>query len=275
MGGQHNEESAWQQAALFTWKGSVVYCHTLSSYIVRAEKRPKRDKIHNLASVAGFQKKRKQCGGEKLLDSLLCGQCMKTIQQLISRELHPKSPGLANGRSISGPVIRFRVLTFPLRMTDALKWVEDNQVGLGRKPHMRRKLVLPAMLHRLPPDCRRIGVVPLGSGATAFSVVVATNKTAEVLEMIQNVSQPPALKSPGVKTHYIVHLEKRLPPVLPVAGGEVNDGGRSFAICVEVRFNAPHSGVRTQWLRTTLRVGRILCSLSEICETARGLPYNP
>jgi hypothetical protein len=123
---------------------------------------------------------------------------------LITYELLPKSPGLANARSINGPIVYFRVLAFPLPMKDALKWAEDNQVGVGRKPHMRRKLALPAILCRLPPDCRRIAAVPLGGGAAAFSVVVATNKTAEDLaraedlEMIQNVqqvmgaSQPPA-----------------------------------------------------------------------------------
>jgi hypothetical protein len=115
--------------------------------------------------------------------------------RLITRELLPRSPGLANARSINGPVVYFRVLCFPLRMKDALKWAEDNQVGVGRKPHMRRKLALPAILSRLPPDCRRIAAVPLGGGAAAFSVVVATNKTvedlarAEDLEMIQNVQQ--------------------------------------------------------------------------------------
>jgi len=123
---------------------------------------------------------------------------------LITRELLPKSPGLANASSITGPVVYFRVLAFPLRMKHALKWAEDNQVGVGMKPHMRRKLVLPAILRLLPPDCRRIAAVPLGGGAAAFSVVVATNKTtedlarAEDLEMIQNVqrvmgsTQPPA-----------------------------------------------------------------------------------
>ncbi|KIM79915.1 hypothetical protein PILCRDRAFT_548438 [Piloderma croceum F 1598] len=123
---------------------------------------------------------------------------------LINREMLPKSPGLANARSINGPVVYFRVLAFPLRIKDALKWAEDNQVGVGRKPHMRRELALPAILRRLPPDCRRIAIVPLGGGAAAVSVVVATNKTvedmarAEDLEMIQNVqrvmaaNQPPA-----------------------------------------------------------------------------------
>jgi hypothetical protein len=123
---------------------------------------------------------------------------------LLTRELLPKPPGVANARSINGPVVYFRVLAFPLRMKDALKWAEDNQVGVGRKPHMRRELALPTILRRLPPDCRRIAVVPLGGGAAALSVVVATNKTAEDLaraedlEMIQNVqrvmgtNQPPA-----------------------------------------------------------------------------------
>ncbi|KAM6501886.1 hypothetical protein JOM56_001863 [Amanita muscaria] len=54
---------------------------------------------------------------------------------------------------------------------------------------MRSKMALPAILQRLPPDCRRIAIVPLGGGAAAFSVVAATNKTAEDLEMIQNVQR--------------------------------------------------------------------------------------
>ncbi|KIL64385.1 hypothetical protein M378DRAFT_596023 [Amanita muscaria Koide BX008] len=54
---------------------------------------------------------------------------------------------------------------------------------------------------------------------------------------------------------------KLLQNALRVAsGGEMNDGGRSF----EVRFNAPHSSVRTQWPRTTLRVRRILCPLLKL-----------
>lgn len=69
---------------------------------------------------------------------------------------------------------------------------------------MRRELALPAILRRLPPDCRRIAIVSLGGSATAVPVVVATNKTvedlarAEDLEMIQNIrwvmgaGQPPA-----------------------------------------------------------------------------------
>jgi hypothetical protein len=116
-------------------------------------------------------------------------QASDCILPLITRELLPRSPGLANAHSINGPVVYFRILAYPLRMKHALKWAEDNQVSVGRKPHMRRKLVLPAILCRLPHDCRRIAAVPLGGGAAAFSVVVATNNTAEDLEMIQNVQR--------------------------------------------------------------------------------------
>jgi hypothetical protein len=121
---------------------------------------------------------------------------------LITRESLPKSPGLANTRNINGRVVYFQVLAFPLRMHDALKWTEDNQVGVGRKPHMRRKLALPAILCRLPADCRRCAVVSLDGGAVAFSVVVATNKTtedlarAEDLEMIQNVQRVMGVSNP-------------------------------------------------------------------------------
>jgi len=123
---------------------------------------------------------------------------------VLTRELLPKSPRLANGRCINGPIVYFRVLAFPLRMKDALKWAEDNQVGVGRKPHVRRELVLPTILSRLPPHCRRIALVPLSNGGAALSVVVATNETAEDLaraddlETMQHVqrvmgtSQPPA-----------------------------------------------------------------------------------
>src|ERR1700733_2158362 len=41
---------------------------------------------------------------------------------LVTYELLPKSPGLANARSINGPIVYFRVLAFPLPMKDALKW---------------------------------------------------------------------------------------------------------------------------------------------------------
>ena len=76
-----------------------------------------------------------------------------------------------------------------------LKWAEDNQIGLGRKPHVRRDLALPAILSRLTPDCRRIAVVPLSNGAGCYSIVVATNKSVEDLErakdleMIQSVQR--------------------------------------------------------------------------------------
>jgi hypothetical protein len=122
---------------------------------------------------------------------------------LLTRESLPEPPGLANRRSINGPVVHFRVLAFPLRMNDALKWAEDNQVGVGRKPHMRCELALPTILRRLPPDCCRVAVVPIGSGgATALSVVVAMNKTAEDLaraedlEMIQNVQRVMGTNNP-------------------------------------------------------------------------------
>jgi len=127
---------------------------------------------------------------------------------LITLKSLPKSPRLANARSMNGPVVYYRVLAFPMRMDAQLKWAEDNQLGVGRKPHMRRLLALPAILRRLPHDCRRIAIVPLGTGATCYSVVVATNKTgedlarAEDLEMIQNVAQvmgatePPAWYRP-------------------------------------------------------------------------------
>lgn len=89
-----------------------------------------------------------------------------------------------------------------------LKWAEDNQIGIGRKRHVRRDLALPAILSRLTPDCRRIAVVTLANGAGCYSVVVATNRTVEDLErakdlkMIQSVqrvlgtAEPPAWYRP-------------------------------------------------------------------------------
>ena len=76
-----------------------------------------------------------------------------------------------------------------------LKWAVDNQIGIGKKPHVRRKLALPAILSRLTPDCRRKAVVLLRNGAACTSIVVATNKTVEDLErakdlkMIQSVQR--------------------------------------------------------------------------------------
>jgi hypothetical protein len=93
-------------------------------------------------------------------------------------------------------------------MDAELKWAEEHQIGVGRTPHMRRQLALPAILRRLPLDCRRIAIVLLDTGALCYSVVVATNKTAEDLaraedlEMIQTVqrvmgaTEPPAWYRP-------------------------------------------------------------------------------
>lgn len=68
-----------------------------------------------------------------------------------------------------------------------LKWVEDNQIGVGKRLYVRRDLALPAILKRLSPDCRRIAVVPLDNGAGCFSIVVATNGTAEDLERAKDL----------------------------------------------------------------------------------------
>jgi hypothetical protein len=89
-----------------------------------------------------------------------------------------------------------------------LKWAEDNRIGIGKRPHVRRDLALPSILSRLSPDCRRIAVVRLDNGAGCFFIVVATNGTAEDLErakdleMIQSVQrvlgtmEPPAWYRP-------------------------------------------------------------------------------
>jgi hypothetical protein len=61
-------------------------------------------------------------------------------------------------------------------MKGTLKLAEDNQVSVGRKPHIRCKFALPAISCQLPPDCHRIVVAPLGVGAAAFFIVVAMNK---------------------------------------------------------------------------------------------------
>ena len=68
-----------------------------------------------------------------------------------------------------------------------LKWAEDNQIGLGRKPHVRRDFAMPAILSRLPPACRRRAIVLLDSGAACYSIVVATNKTVEDLERVKDL----------------------------------------------------------------------------------------
>ena len=76
-----------------------------------------------------------------------------------------------------------------------LKWAEDNQIGIGKRLHVRRDLVLPAILKRLTPDCRRISIVPLANGIGCCSIVVATNMSVEDLErakdleMIQSVQR--------------------------------------------------------------------------------------
>ena len=93
-------------------------------------------------------------------------------------------------------------------MDFGLKWAEDNQIGVGKKPYIRRSLALPAIFSRLTPDCQRTAIVPLSNGAACYSVVVATNKTAEDLErakdlkMIRSVqrvlgtTEPPAWYRP-------------------------------------------------------------------------------
>ena len=95
-----------------------------------------------------------------------------------------------------------------MTMDFKLKWAEDNQIGLGRKPHVRRDLAVPAILSRLHPDCRRLAIVLLSNGAACYSIVVASNKTvkdlerAKDLEMIQSVqrvlgtTEPPAWYRP-------------------------------------------------------------------------------
>lgn len=127
---------------------------------------------------------------------------------LITCESLPKSPRLANPHRVTGPVVHYRLLAFPLPSDALLKWVENNQLGVGKRPHTRRLLALPAILHRLTADCRRLAVVVLDTDAPCYSVVVATNKTledlarAEDLEMIQSVqrvlatTEPPAWYRP-------------------------------------------------------------------------------
>jgi hypothetical protein len=77
---------------------------------------------------------------------------------------------------------------------DALvQWVDNNQLGVGKKIHVKRQLALPAIMDRLTADCRRAAVVLHDNGATYFSIVVASNKTVvdlartDDLEMIQSV----------------------------------------------------------------------------------------
>ena len=116
----------------------------------------------------------------------------------------PKSPRVANTCRANGPIVFLRVLAFTAPMDYELKWAEDNQIGIGRKPHVRRDLALPAILSRLTPDCRRVAVVTLPNGAGCYSVVVATNKTAEDLErakdleMIQSVQRVMGITEPPV-----------------------------------------------------------------------------
>ena len=114
----------------------------------------------------------------------------------------PESPPLANTCRAKGPVVYLRVLAFTLPIDFEHKWAEDNQIGIGKRAYVRRDLVLPAILKRLTPDCRRIAVVPLGNGAGCHSIVVATNKTVEDLErakdleMIQSVQRVLGTKEP-------------------------------------------------------------------------------
>lgn len=108
---------------------------------------------------------------------------------LITRESLPKSPRLANPHRVTGSVVHYRVLAFPLPSDTLLEWVENNQLGVGKRPHTRRLLALPAILDRLTADCRRLAIVVLDTGAPCYSVVVATNKTLEDLEMIQSVQR--------------------------------------------------------------------------------------
>jgi hypothetical protein len=122
----------------------------------------------------------------------------------------PESPPLANTCRAKGRIVFFRVLAFTVPMDFELKWAEDNQIGVGREPHMRRSLALPAILRRLTPDCRRTAIVPLrgDEGPACYSIVVATNRTVEDLErakdleMIRSVqrvlgtTEPPAWYRP-------------------------------------------------------------------------------
>lgn len=107
----------------------------------------------------------------------------------------PKSPPLANTCHNNGPIIFFWVLAFTLPLDFELKWAEENPIGVGKTRYYRCKLVLPAILKRISPDCCRIAVIPLRNGADCFSIVVATNKMVEDLErvkdmeMIQSVQQ--------------------------------------------------------------------------------------
>jgi len=121
---------------------------------------------------------------------------------LMTCEFLPKSPPLTNTCRSNGPIVFFRVLSFPLLMDFELKWAEDNQIGIGKKPHVRRDLAMPAMLRRVSPDCRRLAVVKIANGAYCYSIVVATNGTAEDLErakdlkMIQSVQRVLGITDP-------------------------------------------------------------------------------
>ena len=87
-------------------------------------------------------------------------------------------------------------------MNDALQWTIDNQIGLGKQLHTRRKMALYAILARLPSDFHKIAPVPLDGGGAALSVVVATDKTtddlarAENMELIQRVQSDMNMNQP-------------------------------------------------------------------------------
>ena len=104
----------------------------------------------------------------------------------------PKSPPLANTCRANGRIIFPRVLAFALPLDFELKWAEDNQIGLGKRPLIRRSLTRPTILSRLTPDCRRTAVVKLSNGSVCQSIVVATNKTVEDLERAKDDTVRPA-----------------------------------------------------------------------------------
>ena len=54
-------------------------------------------------------------------------------------QIAPKSPGLVNYNNEKGPITSYQVLAFLLRMSDALQRTIDNQIGLGKQLHTRRK----------------------------------------------------------------------------------------------------------------------------------------
>jgi hypothetical protein len=148
------------------------------------------------------------CPSQALMHYRDDSQCSDRNLPLMTHESLPKSPPLVNTCHSNGPIVFFRVLSFTLPRDFQLKWSEDNQIGIGRKPHVRRYLAMPAILSRLSPDCRRLAVVKLANGAGCYSIVVATNRTTEDLErandleMIQSVqrvlgrTEPPAWYRP-------------------------------------------------------------------------------